>query len=44
MRSAEKAAGEYHTTMQKTHRPSPTQAIGLHARVKAHLVILQTEK
>ncbi len=30
--------------MQMTHRPSPTQASGLRARVKAHLMILQTEK
>ena len=30
--------------MQKTHRPSPTQAYGLRARGKAHLMILQTRE
>jgi hypothetical protein len=30
--------------MQETHRPSPTQASGLRARVEAHFMILQTEK
>ena len=30
--------------MQETHRPSPTQASGLRARVEAHFMILQTAK
>jgi hypothetical protein len=30
--------------MQKTHRPSPTQAYGLRAQGKARLIVLQTKK
>jgi hypothetical protein len=30
--------------MQKTHRPGPTQAHGLRAQGKAHLIVLQTIK
>jgi hypothetical protein len=30
--------------MQKTHRPSPTQAHGLRAQGKAYLMVQQTKK
>jgi hypothetical protein len=44
MKVKNKAAGECRTLMQKTRRPSPARAMGLHARVKAPSMILQAEK
>ena len=42
--SLQKLAGEFIATKQNTHRPSPTRAVGLRARDKGFLIILQTEE
>jgi hypothetical protein len=38
-----RAAGEPFAVRQITHRPQPDRVYGLHARIKAHITILQTK-
>ena len=44
MKLNKKVAGEYHAIKHKTHRPGQTRTNGLRARIKAAVMILQTEK
>jgi len=44
MKPNKKAAGEYHAAKHKTHRPGRTRTDGLNARIKAIVMIQQTEK
>jgi hypothetical protein len=39
-----KVAGEYHAVKHITHRPSQTRTDGLHARIEALVMVLQTER
>jgi len=39
-----KVAGEYHAIKHITHRPSQTRTDGLRARIKAIVMIQQTER
>ena len=44
MKRNKNVAGEYHAIKHITHRPSQTRTDGLHARIKAVVTILQTER